>query len=92
VRSNARLYQALATHEADEATRERYRLLAVNERRRESRKLASLFSLWVDSPEDKDTPAARTWRRLLILGGPRAAIAWIEGILRTLVLYSMGIA
>ena len=78
VRSNARLYQALAAQEADEASRERYRLLAVNARRRVTRKVESLFSLCADLPVDKDPLASRIWRRLLIMGGPRVAIAWIE--------------
>src|SRR5689334_20946046 len=47
VRSSARLYQALAERETDEAAREMYRLLAEQHRSRATRKLTSLFSLRV---------------------------------------------
>ncbi len=78
VRSNARLYQALAERETDEATRELYRLLAVHQRGRAARKLTSLFRLRVRLPVNNDWFAARVWRRLLIFCGPRVAIRWIE--------------
>lgn len=78
VRSRARLYQALADRETDEASRERYRLLADNERGRAARKLASLFSMRARLPIDRAPIAARAWRRLLVLCGPRVAVAWIE--------------
>ena len=70
VRSNARLYQALAAQEIDEASREQYRLLAVDERRRMMR------SLCTDFPVDEDPIAARTWRRLLISGGPGVTMSF----------------
>ena len=54
VRSNVRLYQALAAQETNEASRERYGLLAVNARRRVTRKLESLFSLCGDLQVDRD--------------------------------------
>jgi hypothetical protein len=78
VRSSARLYQALADRERDEASHELYRLLAEHQRGRAARKLTSLFSLRVPLPVNKDPFAARVWRRLLMLCGPRVAIGWIE--------------
>ena len=78
IRSSARLYQALAARELDEASRESYLLLADHQRRRAARKVASLFNLHARLPEDNDSLAARVWRRLLILCGPNAAVSWIE--------------
>ena len=78
VRSSARLYQALAERETDEAAREMYRLLAEQQRSRATRKLTSLFSLRVRLPVNKDPWAARVWRRLLIVCGPKIAVAWID--------------
>jgi len=78
VRSNARLYQALAERETNEVSRELYRLQADHQRGRAARKLTSLFSLRARLPIDRDPLAARAWRRLLLLCGPRKATAWIE--------------
>ena len=78
IRSSARLYQALAARASDEASRESYLLLAAHQRRRAVRKLANLFNVRSRLPEDNDPLAARVWRRLLILCGPKAAVAWIE--------------
>jgi hypothetical protein len=78
VRSNERLYQALAERETDEASRELYQLLARNERGRAVRKLSSLFSLALRLPTERDPLHERVWRRLLILCGPKTVSAYVE--------------
>src|SRR5689334_1849139 len=78
VRSSARLYQALSDRETDETSRELYRLLANHQQGRAARKLTSLFNLRVRLPVNRDPFAARVWRRLMILCGPRVAVRWIE--------------
>jgi hypothetical protein len=78
VRSNARLYEALADRESNDASRELFRLLAAKQRGRAARKVSSLFNLYAELPVDKDRLASRVWRQLLILCGPRTAVAWIE--------------
>ncbi len=78
VRSNSRLYQALAERETDETTRELYLLLAVNERRRAMRNVERLFRMRERLPADRDWFATRAWRRVLIACGPRVTIRWIE--------------
>ena len=81
-RSNARLYQAFAAREPNEASRELYWLQVDHQRARAARKLTSLFSLRVSLrarlPIDRDLLPAWAWRRLLILCGTRTAVAWIE--------------
>jgi hypothetical protein len=77
-RSHARLYQALAERETDETARELYLLEADHQRARAARRLTRLFSLRARLPLNRDPLVARTWRRLLILSGPRRAAAWIE--------------
>jgi hypothetical protein len=77
-RSNARLYQALAERETNDGCRELYRLQADHQRSRAARKLTSLFNLRARLPVDRDPLAARVWRRLLIMCGPRMAAVWIE--------------
>lgn len=78
VRSSARLYRALAERETDQVSRDFYGLLAEQQRGRAARKIMSLFNLRVRLPVDTDPFATRVWRRLLILCGPRLAVAWIE--------------
>jgi hypothetical protein len=78
VRSNARLFQALAERETDETFRELYRLEADHQRDRAARKVGSLFSLRARLPDDTDPFIARTWRGVLLLCGRRVAVAWIE--------------
>jgi hypothetical protein len=78
VRSNERLYQALAERETDEASRELYQLLARNERSHTARKLSSLFSLGERVPTIRDSLHAKAWRRFLVLCGPKKAAAYIE--------------
>lgn len=78
VRSTSLLYQALADRERDATSRERYRLLGDHERGRAARKRATLFNLCARLPENGDTLVAWTGRQLLILCGPRVAMAWIE--------------
>ena len=68
----------LATREFDETSRESYRLLADQQRRREARKLTRLFSLGARLPANNDPLAARCWRWFLVRCGPKAAVAWIE--------------
>jgi hypothetical protein len=77
-RSHARLYQALAERETNEAVRESYWLQVNHQRARAARKLTSLFSQRARLPLNKDPLVARAWRQLLILSGPRTAAAWIE--------------
>lgn len=76
-RSNARLYEALAERETDEASRELYRLQANRQRTRAAHKAARLFRLRARLP-DGDPLAARAWRSLLMLCGPGAVGMWIE--------------
>jgi hypothetical protein len=78
LRSSSRLYQALAEHETEEASRELYLRLAANERCRVVRKLGILFKLRARLPVDSDSLAARAWRRVLISCGPKVAMRWIE--------------
>jgi hypothetical protein len=78
VRSTVPLYEALADRETDEVSAELYRLLADQQRDRASRKLSRLFSLRACLPVDRDGIAERAWRRLLILCGPKVAVAWIN--------------
>lgn len=78
VRSSSRLYEALAEHETEGASRELYLRLAANERGRVARKLGSLFKLRARLPVDRDSLAARAWRRVLISCGPKVAMRWIE--------------
>jgi hypothetical protein len=77
-RFNARLYQAFAERETNEALRELYWLQAEQQRSRAARKLTSLFSLRARLPLNIDPLSGRAWRRFLILCGPRKASAWIE--------------
>ena len=77
-RSHARLYQALAERETNEAVRETYRLQVNHQRARAARKLTDLFSQRARLPLNRDPLVARAWRRLRILSGPRTAAAWIE--------------
>ncbi|HEY8188027.1 MAG TPA: hypothetical protein VIF64_18295 [Pyrinomonadaceae bacterium] len=78
VRSTVCLYEALADRETDAVSAELYRLLADQQRDRASRKLSRLFSLRACLPVDRDRIAERAWRRLLILCGPKVAVAWID--------------
>jgi hypothetical protein len=78
VRSTARLYEALADRETDAVSAELYRLLAGQQRDRAVRKQSRLFSLHARLPLDRDRIAERAWRRLLILCGPKVAVAWIN--------------
>ena len=78
VRSSVSGYQALSAREPDEASRESYCLLADHQRRREARKLTSLFNLGARLPANNDPLAARVWRWLLVLCGPKVAIVWID--------------
>jgi hypothetical protein len=77
-RFNARLYQALAERETNEAVRELFQLQAEHQRSRAARKLTSLFSLRARLPLDSDPLSLRAWRQFLILCGPRRASTWIE--------------
>lgn len=78
VRSTARLYQALADRETDKASSELYRVRAAQQRKRAARKLSHLFSLRARLPIDRDRLVGRAWRCLLILCGPKVAVAWID--------------
>lgn len=78
VRSNARLYEALADRETDKVSREVYRLHADLQRGSIPSKLSSLFSLRAGLPSDREGHLARTWRSILILCGPKVSVAWVE--------------
>jgi hypothetical protein len=77
-RSTTRLYEALAVRETDIASGELYRLLANQQRGRAARQRARLYGLRASLPADRDWIVARVWRRVLILCGPKVAVAWID--------------
>jgi len=78
LRSNARLYKALAEAETDEVRQDFYQMLARKAQNCAGQKVSRLFRLGVRMPSDRDLLRARIWRQLLIFCGPHAVSAWVE--------------
>jgi len=78
LRSNGRLYKALAERETDEVSQDFYQMLARKAQNRAGQKASRLFRLGVRIPADRDLLCARMWRQVVIFCGPNAVSAWVE--------------
>jgi hypothetical protein len=79
-RAGALIYRALAEHEPDEIRSSMLMKLAKHAERRASLKADHLRKLGADCSADRDPPASKVWRWLMVRFGMRWALSWIHRV------------
>jgi hypothetical protein len=77
-RASALIYRALAERAPDEIRSSMLMRLARHAERRANLKANHLRKLGADCAADRDPPASRAWRWLMVRFGMRWALAWIH--------------